>query len=430
MAKATRITKRNLRGRGDYSEEIKNNPKPFPRLEAKIDHLERSLVHATPNVNKAASSAGRALGSMFGQGDLGALAGGSLAKLFGHGDYSVKSNTLMSSMLSGPTVPAFSNKGRRGVRITEREFLGDIVSGALVSGSTVFTNTSFPIIPTDPNTFPWLSVIASNFDQWEPLGIVFEFVSTSSEFNGANQSLGSVILATEYDVRDSNYTSKQDMANSDYACSTRPAVNLVHGVECAPSERPTKLLFTDQTGTQTLNRLGNFQVATQGMSASGIKLGELWVSYDIAFYKKQLSNSTSSSATWIGFATATTGLFASPSLLFEQPAGVGNYTLTQNVGVGSVLNFGSSIQSGRFLLVYTLDSNVNTNDTMAGWTYSNCNLVTLQNFTTAGSFGLTGYSLVDITGGSATITTTLKFTTNATWRLQVNRVPTTYRFQI
>jgi hypothetical protein len=280
-----------LRGRGDYTANEGSIPDPLKRVEAKIDHLERS-INRKATVNSAASTVGRTLGNFMGQGDLGALAGSSLAKLFGHGDFEVKGNTLMAGHLpSGPTVPTFSSPGKRGVRIIEREFLGDVRAGSLSSGATLFQNSSYPIIPTDTSTFPWLSTIAGQFDQWEPNGIVFEFVPTSSDFNGSSQALGAVIMATDYDVRDAAYPSKVIMENADYAASTKPSCALLHGVECAVAERPTKVLYTYSSALEhekRLSTLGNFQIATQGMSVTNVTLGELWISYDITFYKKQL----------------------------------------------------------------------------------------------------------------------------------------------
>lgn len=290
----TKQRQRRMRGKGDYSDDVIKEVDVAKRLEKKIDHLERSLVKATPSISQGASLAGRALGSIIGQGDLGALAGSQLSKLFGYGDYkvAVKGNSLMAG-LHGPTVPKFSGDGKRGVRLTEREFLGNVLSGpTLVSGSTTFNNNNYPLIPTDETTFPWLSKIAHLFDQWEPHGIVFEFVTTSSAYNGSSQALGAVIMATDYDPTDPTYASKQVMENADYACSSVPSANLVHGIECDPNERPLQIMYTDLKGTPSFSSLGNFQVATQGMSTAGTTVGELWVSYDITFYKKQLASST------------------------------------------------------------------------------------------------------------------------------------------
>jgi len=193
-----------IRGKGDYTFE-NTITDPIKRIEAKVDHLEKS-VNKKASIKGAASTVGRTLGNFVNQGDLGAMAGETLAKLFGHGDYTVKSNSLIPH--PGQTLPKFSSH-QRGTRITEREYIGDIYSGALANGSSVFLNSAFSINPTNAATFPWLSTIAALYDQWEPHGIVFEFVSTSSEYNGTNQSLGTVIMSTDYDVNDPLFVTKQ-----------------------------------------------------------------------------------------------------------------------------------------------------------------------------------------------------------------------------
>nr|WPR18156.1 MAG: capsid protein [Chemarfal virus 149] len=352
----------NLRGKGDYTDDIKNILKPLPRLEAKIDHLERALA---PKVSSAASTLGRTLGSLVGQGELGSIAGSTLAKMFGHGDYTVKTNTLMNS-LSGPTLPKFSSNNR-GTRIVEREFLGDVFSGpVLASGSTTFDRKSYSLNPTDSSTFPWLSKIANQFDQWEPHGIVFEFVSTSSEYNGLAQSLGAVVMATDYDPYDPAFAEKVEMENSDYACSTKPSCNLIHGIECDPTERPTKILYTQSSNPSmplTSITLGNFQIATQGLSNTGVTLGELWVSYDITFYKKQLTEEAVT-LPFIAYSfqpTASVGWLTGTYITGPTSKTI---TVTVVVGTGSRINFNNTQVGSHYEVVLinagsdTLDGNL------------------------------------------------------------------------
>lgn len=244
------------------------------------------------------ATVGRDIGGILGFAPLGERIGGAIGRLFGKGDYSVLGNSLMESYgkpAAGPPPPALFRSGKRGTRIVEREYIGDIRSGSLTDGSSIFNNNSFAINPGVSTTFPWLSKVARQFDQWEPHGIVFEFRSTSSEYNGSTQALGTVILATDYDAVDSPYTSKVLAENSDYAMSVKASDCAIHGIECAPGERPSTVLFTRAAdrppGTDPrLYDLGLFQIATQGMSAANVNLGELWVSYDITFYKKQLNS--------------------------------------------------------------------------------------------------------------------------------------------
>lgn len=337
-----------IRGKGDYTFE-NTITDPIKRIEAKVDHLEKS-VNKKASVKGAASTVGRTLGNFVNQGDLGAMAGETLAKLFGHGDYTVKSNSLIPH--PGQNLPKFASS-HRGTRIVEREYIGDIVSGPLSGTSSAFSNVNFPINPTNPQVFPWLSTIASLFDQWEPNGLVFEFVSTSSEYNGVNQSLGTVIMATDYDINDPLYISKQQMENADYACSTKPAVSLMHGIECDANERPTKVMYTSVGNSdQRLSVLGNFQVATQGMSSANVTLGELWVSYDITFFKKQQLPLTDILPFYYGITPVNTPN-QGKGMLFGMNTISSNQLITiSQLATTSVVHFDRSISSGRFFVFF------------------------------------------------------------------------------
>ncbi len=207
-------------------------------------------------------------------------------KLIGMGDYQLASNSLFSSggVVSGVEVPKFVSKGR-GTRITETEFVCNIY------GTSSFTNNTFNITPTDPSSFPWLSLFAANFDEYEPHGIVYHFKSTSSEYNGSSQALGKVIMSVDYDSLDPAYASSVEAENSDHAVACKPSCNIVAGVECSPNERPTRVLYTGAVPSvrdPRLYLLGTMQVCTEGLN-SAVVVGELWVSYDITFYKKQVS---------------------------------------------------------------------------------------------------------------------------------------------
>ncbi|APG77109.1 putative capsid protein [Changjiang narna-like virus 2] len=400
---------RRLRGKGDYSEDIRNETNVATRLEKKIDHLERSLVHATPSIAKGASIAGRALGSLLGQGDLGAMAGEGLSKLFGFGDYrvAVKGNSLMAGTTSTP-VPKFSGDGRRGTRITEREFIGNVLTGSVVSGSSVFNNAVYPVNPIDSNTFPWLSRIAQQFDQWEPHGIVFEYRTTSSTFNGTSQALGAVIMATDYDSLDAAFRDKQQMENADYACSTVPSQSLLHGLECDPRERPLEVMYTQtRAGNQNFSSLGNFQIATQGCSTAGTTLGELWISYDITFYKKVLPEHSESSP----FVNINNKAIALSQLFKPNSATIAkDITVALIPGYGTRFVFPPSQSSGRYLfLAYMSEFLSGDLGQIVPFGHKNCEQVSGYAGTNTG-IGTPGVSssVINITGPGAWFHTGLK----------------------
>lgn len=267
-----------LVGKGDYS----MTTNEYNSLVSKLDKIDGKI----PSVKSFAGNVGGAIGGAFGKPALGRSLAEKASAILGFGDYTIQTNSLMKGYDGSGILPKFHSTSN-GVRIREREFLGDIVSSATAGA---FKNTNFPITPTDSSTFPWLSNIARLYDQWEPNGIVFEFVSTSSDFNGSAQALGSLIMATDYDCMDSPFPNKVIMDNADYSNSGKPSISQVHGIECDPAQRPYKLMYTKGITGEVANRntLGNFQVASAGVSAANVVLGELWVSYDITFYKKQI----------------------------------------------------------------------------------------------------------------------------------------------
>jgi len=347
-----------IRGKGDY---LEDDRQVLQNVLSKVNAIDSRI----PNTAGLAKRAGGMLGGLIGQGHLGEMAGGALGKLFGLGDYTLKTNSLMSvGKVDGNTVPVFSKDGKRGIRVVEREYLGDVFSGALSGAATVFNNAVYPLNPSNASTFPWLSKIAVQFDQWEPNGIVFEFVSTSSEFNGTSQALGAVIAATDYNSTDAPYVSKQEMENADYANSTKAAMSLAHGIECDPNERITKLLYTGPTPTNdniNLYNLGNFQIATQGMSVAGVNLGELWVSYDISFFKKQLNSTLQGFQTYQYSTTLTTQL----------PLGVpvsvyGQFQLIPVVGFNGRYAFPLNAPLGRYSCIWYMLGASGPSSTVAG----------------------------------------------------------------
>jgi len=217
------------------------------------------------------SVAGRFIGR--GAGDL-------FGRVFGRGDYVVEQNTLKT----GPP-PVF---GQQQVRLTNREYLGE------VNGSILFANATYPINPGDSMTFPWLSRIAALFQQYEMNGLVFEFVSTSANaLNSTNTALGKVILATNYNAAESSFTDQRSALITQYSNYGKPADCLLHPIECKRSHTPVELLYVRVgppiAGSDIrLYDLGNFQIMTEGMQAIA-DIGALWVSYDVTLIKPVLA---------------------------------------------------------------------------------------------------------------------------------------------
>lgn len=250
--------------------------------------------------------AGTALGAYLGGpagakigGLAGSAAGSALGVLTGLGDYRVKNNVFAT----GQGIPSVRNNSHKpgAVVIRHKEYLGDIISSA-VAGQ--FKLESYKINPALSTTFPWLSQIAQQYEEYEFQGLVFEFRSMSADaLNSVNTALGTVIMATSYNVLNANFASKAEMDSYEFSNSCRPSESMLHLIECAPQQNVLSELYTrsytaPSDSDARFYDLGNFQIATQGMQGVSVTLGEIWVSYQVALLKPKLFASLGLGIDW------------------------------------------------------------------------------------------------------------------------------------
>lgn len=322
-------------------------PKPKPRAKTQRPRNRQPIINKDSNLGSLGAIAGSYLGGMPG-GMIGRAAGNLISQITGMGAYTVRQNTLSS----GNTVPTFKLDGD-GVVIAHREFLTDI------NGSTGFTLQSLPINPGLPSTFPWLSLVAQNFEEYEMRGLVFEYRPSSGSAVSTNSSaLGVVVYATDYNVLGPVFQNKQQMESYEYSCSTVPFQSMLHPVECAPRQNVLSNLYIRSTSVPAgadarLYDMGLFEYATQGMQ-SVYTTGELWVSYHVALRKPRIQPNgnqqffhvtegpASTAATGAAFGTSG-GLVRSSSNLF----GVG---LSPTVPTNTIL----FNQPGNYLVYYQI----------------------------------------------------------------------------
>jgi len=282
----------------------------------------------------------------------------------GMGDYKVKQNTI--SM--GQSTATFLNNGD-GMEVCHREFIQDI------TGSTLFAQTRFAINPGQAVTFPWLSGIASLFEQYEMLGLVFEYRPTSGNIVAASPALGAIIYGTQYDAYDSPFASKQEMDAYQFSTSCAPFDGMVHPVECALATRSQRKLYVRTTpsapaGSLLSYDLGNFSFASQGMPSAYIT-GELWVSYHVRLSKPKLGSPSSLLTTPAVFelsynsnnhAGATTSVFGDSTANAVAWVDSWQGVLTTGVASGTAALITPSFQTGAPVtgstqLFYALSSN-------------------------------------------------------------------------
>jgi hypothetical protein len=189
---------------------------------------------------------------------------------------------------SQPT-PTFVSSGD-GMLITHREYVGDI------SGSQQFqTAYNLNLNPADPSTFPWLSKLATNFEQYEFLGLLFEYRPTSGMVGSTSPALGSISICTQYDWYEPAFQSKSQMDSYEFSTDVIPCSGAFHPVECAPKQTVSAIKYIangSMSGDSRLYQMGYTQVSTAGMQSSYV-CGQLWVTYHVRLLKPRISPSVS-----------------------------------------------------------------------------------------------------------------------------------------
>jgi len=222
-----------------------------------------------------------------------AMAAGHVAGLLGIGDYEAPPEMVVNNDIvnggAGQGIPEFA-PGPNEVVISHKEYVCDIF-GPETAGT--FQNQTFGLNPALATTFPWLSQVAANYDEYTFVQMIFTFRSTVTDFVASNGQVGSVIMATQYNANDTPFTSKQDAMEYDGAVSGKCSEKILHGVECDPTKLsgspgkytrsgpapPGEDLKTYDAGTL------NVSVSNTPSQFSNQALGELWVSYTVQLRK-------------------------------------------------------------------------------------------------------------------------------------------------
>lgn len=241
------------------------------------------------------SNAGNGVGKWLGTG---------IGSIFGSGDYEMIGPSPTHNVLAG-NIPKFSTTHSTNI-VCHREYLGDIM------GTAAFTNNAYPVNPGLATTFPWLSSVASSYQQYKMHGLIFEFRSLITDYVTSGAP-GVIVMTTNYNSDDVIYPSRQAAENAEFAVSTKPTTNLVHMMECKSTETQTNILNV-RTGNvpagQDLRLYdhGNTQIITQNNPVQA--LGELWVSYCVEFFKPKLgfTSGAASSSTSRSLVTTTNPL--------------------------------------------------------------------------------------------------------------------------
>jgi hypothetical protein len=226
---------------------------------------------------------------------VGSSLGAALSKWLGSGDYTVGTNSIVKKTLKGSdSIPMMHNDGQS-IVVRHKEYLGEVFSS---EGFVV--RQSFELNPGNSSTFPWLSGVASHFQEYKIRGLVFHYVPTSgSAVSSTNAALGSVMLQTSYRSNDAIPPSKVELLNEYCSNESVPSEPFAHPVECDPRENPFNVQYVrsgavPQGDSKLLYDLGITHLAVSGQQIGGKAIGDLWITYEIELKKPILESNVTS----------------------------------------------------------------------------------------------------------------------------------------
>lgn len=237
----------------------------------------------------------------------GITAGGLFNKIAGLGAYS-------GALSTGSQVP-YMHSNATGIRVVHQEFITD------VSSSVLFTLASYYVNPGIAATFPWLSNLAANFENYKFKGLAFYFKSTSADaLNSTNTALGTVVTAADYNAGSPTPINKQQLEQAMWSTSAKPSQSFLAPIECDQKDNALGTMYirnaaagSPATGMDLrFTDLCRFDFATVGSQAAAV-VGELWVTYDVIL-SKPILNYGAPSTTYTAHYLATTGISNSAPL--------------------------------------------------------------------------------------------------------------------
>jgi len=215
-----------------------------------------------------------------------------LNRINGSGDYEAGGDPTVNSLFkmnkdgqmvggNALTIPKFDSCSN-GVHVAHREYVMDFVAP---ENPDQFNLLNLVINPGVATVFPWLSNIAVDFQQYRFLGLVVEFISTTSPYN-TSPAMGFVAVSAQYNVLQEPFGSMIELENSSESIFCRPDRSIMYGVECKKQSynmyyirNPASVVIDPATYD-----FASIYIATQGLPATftpGSVLGQIWISYHL-----------------------------------------------------------------------------------------------------------------------------------------------------
>lgn len=206
----------------------------------------------------------------------------------------VPNDLISGAPSSAPVVASAAEADVSAITITHRERVADIIAPT----DSKFHGTEFQINPGLERTFPWLSQLAANYEEFEFEQIVFEY--EGHQMVGLKNTLdlqGQIICATQYNVKAPSFTDRHEIMAYPHANHTTLNGRLAHGVEADPAKISGEgHKYVRLGGLETTDDVRDYDHAKFTLAQNNVpsdlygkEIGQLFVYYTVKLMKPKLS---------------------------------------------------------------------------------------------------------------------------------------------
>lgn len=212
----------------------------------------------------------------------------------GQGGYSTVKNELIAGGHGSEGIMRFDvQDDQDGIVVSHSEYVMDVYAPP---ANETKADIKLPLNAGSSKTFPMLSQIAANFEDFEVLQMAFTYKPSLSDWQTTNGQVGQVLFATNYNPAAELWTTKQQLLAQTGSTSARTIDSTFHGIECDSSKTHNDGHYLVRTGPprpeQDLNDYDHgwtqLSVVDTPKDHPNITLGELHVSYTIKLTKPRV----------------------------------------------------------------------------------------------------------------------------------------------
>ena len=198
------------------------------------------------------------------------------------------------------------------VIICKNEFISDLfardnvytvgVNASTEKRGITFFSMKYDINPGLAKTFPWLSQIAGNYEEYEFKTLKFVYKSDLTHIQTTGSSgtgaIGMLLLAANYNVETQPYQTKNEMiADVNHVMTGTPLENIRLHLECESIGQNTHGKYTRVKPLAPGQDVTDYDMAQVQLGLANLpaslynqRLGELWVEYEVILSKPRNKN--------------------------------------------------------------------------------------------------------------------------------------------